>query len=303
MVVGRAATVMYPVAQVAQQLISDVAFRPRHIAPADSLPRDGMKLSFTSSQISRSNFTHALQDYPKHVSSDLKPLNDRRYHEIPASIAQREKDGKPILDKEELQDLVEWKLKHGTYRPSLAKLVASNSAEAVRSTTASAFSLFAASEIHDPSKAIATLCTLRGIGPATASLILACYDAVRVPFFSDELFRWMHWEDGEVSSNGGSKKRKAGSEKGGWERKIKYTAKEYLSLFDKVRALSERLGSEIKAVDIERVARVIERWDAVGWGEVNGEKEGRFGAEGSDEEKEEEAERDVGPTKRRRTGK
>ena len=113
------------------------------------------------------------------------------------------------------------------------------------STTRSAFATQAAT--HDSVGAIKKLSTLKGIGPAGASLLLSVCDPVNVPFFSDECFRWMMHE---------------GSAKGrGWDRKIKYDVREYAALLDKVALVQMRLqndgGRQISARDIERVAFVI----------------------------------------------
>ena len=87
------------------------------------------------------------------------------------------------------------------------------------------------------------LSKLKGIGPATASLLLSCYDPVNVPFFSDELYRYLHWEETRAK---------------GWDRKIGYTMKEYKTLYDRLQPLRERLqkegGQEVKAVDVEKMA-------------------------------------------------
>ena len=73
-------------------------------------------------------------------------------------------------------------------------------------------------------------------------MLLSIYDGDNVPFFSDELFRWVCWD-----------------EKGGWTRKIKYNVKEYEMLWDGVRDLRERLGREVRAVDLEKVGFVCGR--------------------------------------------
>ena len=139
--------------------------------------------------------------------------------------------------------------KHGTYRPKLAQLVASNSAEDVRKTTEVAFSLYEKDEFD---KALPQLTKLKGVGPATASLLLACYDPVNVPFFSDELFRWAHW-DGR-----GDGIKKVGQ---GFKRSIGYTAKEYKSLCSRVSTAQERLNKEgrekTSALEMEKVAYVL----------------------------------------------
>ena len=135
--------------------------------------------------------------------------------------------------------------KHGTYRPNLAKLVASNSVKEIRETTKHAFEVYETDQ-EDYGKSITVLSKLKGIGPATASLLLSCYNPVKVPFFSDELYRYLHWEEGKSK---------------GWDRKISYTTKEYKSLFEKVTELRERLekgsGKKVSAVEIEKAAYVL----------------------------------------------
>ncbi|KAL8791232.1 MAG: hypothetical protein Q9213_000189 [Squamulea squamosa] len=191
----------------------------------------------------------------KKLPEKFEGLQELRYKDVPEVVAQRKKDGEAFLEKTEVQSLVEWKLKFGTYRPSLAKLVASNPVEDVRKTTASAFALM--SDNPNPSKAITTLSKLKGIGPATASLLLSCYDPITIPFFSDELFRWLHWQT-DVNGNTKKRKSKETQDGGNLNRKIGYTAKEYASIFEKTSALRERLSKEsgqtITAVDIEKAA-------------------------------------------------
>lgn len=135
--------------------------------------------------------------------------------------------------------------KHGTYRPNLAKLVAENSLDEVRTLTRDAFSSYEADNTTY-AKSVTALSKLKGLGPATASLILACYDSVHIPFFSDELFRYMHWED---------------AKSGGWDRKINYSMKEYKDLFERVQALRKRLekesGQVVKAIDVEKCSYAL----------------------------------------------
>lgn len=69
---------------------------------------------------------------------------------------------------------------------------------------------------------------------------------MKVPFFSDELYRYLHWEEAKSK---------------GWDRKINYTIKEYKTLFERVVELRERLekasGKEVSAIDIEKAAYVL----------------------------------------------
>lgn len=121
------------------------------------------------------------------------------------------------------------------------KLVQSNSADVIKETTHRAFNPFR--DDGDVIKALKTLTLLHGIGPATASLLLSVYSPDQVPFFSDELFRWTHWD--------------APGRETGWDRRIKYNVTEYKEVLASVEALRERLG--VRAVDAERVAYVLGR--------------------------------------------
>jgi len=137
---------------------------------------------------------------------------------------------------------------HGTFRPSLRKLVESNTDETVEQCTRKAFKTYE-KDNDQWDKVVVTLAKeLRGVGPATASLLLNTFDSEKVPFFSDELFRWVMFSEGKGN---------------GWDRKIKYSAKEYQDLYRRVELLRERLGKEsdktITSVQVEMVAYVLGR--------------------------------------------
>lgn len=127
---------------------------------------------------------------------------------------------------------------HGTFRPSLKGLVQQNSEEFVEETTTAGFS---ANSLSD---SLNILTKLKGIGPATAALLLSTSDPEALPFFSDELFRWAFWED------------KSGSR---WDRKIKYSLKEYKELVAKTDEMRRRISRS--AIDIEKVAYVLGKED------------------------------------------
>lgn len=114
-----------------------------------------------------------------------------------------------------------------------------NSEEFVKETTTAGFS---ADSWND---ALSTLTKLKGIGPATAALLLSTSDPETLPFFSDELFRWAFWEN-----NTGA----------GWDRKIKYSVKEYRELKEKVDGLRNRTGKG--AIEAEKVAYVLGKREA-----------------------------------------
>ncbi|KAH7389502.1 hypothetical protein DE146DRAFT_758811 [Phaeosphaeria sp. MPI-PUGE-AT-0046c] len=185
-------------------------------------------------KITLSTFDDVLSRYAAAVPEKLHDLDALRYTTIPTAAAKRKND--LHLIKDEVEKLVEWKLKHGTFRPKLLSLVQSNDSDVVQKTTISAYKL-----LPDTAKALKSLTSLKGVGPATASLLLSAAAPNTVPFFSDELFRWCAWDE-PGSPNG-------------WQRKIKYNAKEYEMVLAKVNELVERLN--VKAVDAEKVAWVL----------------------------------------------
>ena len=114
-------------------------------------------------------------------------------------------------------------------------LVSSNPPDFVKKTVNEASESYGKNS--NAAAALAVLTKLKGIGPATASLLLAVLDPEKVIFFADEAFYWLCC--------------------GGKKESIKYNAKEYHSLSDEARKLCKRL--KVKAVDVERVAFVIMR--------------------------------------------
>ena len=117
----------------------------------------------------------------------------------------------------------------------LMNLVSSNDPSTVEATVQEAAKAYNARS--SAPMAVDILAKLKGIGPATASLLLAVHDPARVPFFSDEIFYWLCC-DGKVAS-------------------IKYNTKEYRELDAQTHKVIKRLG--VRAVDVEQVAFVLFR--------------------------------------------
>ncbi|OMP83369.1 hypothetical protein BK809_0004750 [Diplodia seriata] len=247
------------------------------------MPPKPTATNLTPLQISKPHFLAALRRYPALVPPALKPLDQLRYHDIPSALLSSGPSSS--LSLAQLEQLVEWKLKHGTYRPTLLALVRSNAAAAVEAASAEAFGMLLRRETaaaaaasdgeggdgeakgkgkgkgkgKEKGKEIEALRVLtkalKGVGPATASLVLACREPASTPFFSDEVFRWAVWEE-----DGKGKGR-------GWGRKIGYTEKEYAVLVGKVRDVVGRvrgwglgegeLGEMGEAVAVEKVAWVL----------------------------------------------
>jgi predicted flap endonuclease-1-like 5' DNA nuclease len=209
--------------------------------------------------ISHETFTALLSRYPALLASisasrgnDLADLDEFRYTTAPALVRCRPHDnrGEPMT-LAHLCRLVEWKLRHGKFRPTLLALVSSNPPDVVSATISEAITATtqqkqqqsspssspSPSSSSPPKEALATLCKLKGIGPATASLVLSVHDPARAPFFSDENFWWLCC--------------------GGKKAQIRYNAQEYMMLHARVAEVVARLG--VEAVDVEKVAFVVMR--------------------------------------------
>lgn len=107
------------------------------------------------------------------------PELDRWYqHELPPLITARER---PHVTHVELVRVTEWKMSRGVWRAPNLVLVRGNDAELVARTSGEALA-----QVPHPSKPIATLATLAGVGPATASAVTAAFAPTLYPFF-DEL--------------------------------------------------------------------------------------------------------------------
>ena len=119
------------------------------------------------------------------------PERDRWYREeIPRAIAARASAHVTLA---ELVRATEWKMARGEWRARNLVLVRGNEPEAVMDTSTDALS-----KIPHPTRPISTLATLAGVGPATASAIVAAAAPELYPFF-DELVAAQLPELGKVA--------------------------------------------------------------------------------------------------------
>ncbi|KAK2005700.1 hypothetical protein LZ32DRAFT_545492 [Colletotrichum eremochloae] len=161
----------------------------------------------------------------------LQELDHFRFVEAPVLFSQDEP--KRAMNLEDVKCLVDWKLRHGKFRPSLMKLVSSNDSSAVQETVKKAINDYR--DMADLPAALNILTEMKGIGPATASLILAVHYPQKVIFFSDEAYYWL-CNKGQKAS-------------------LKYSMKEYESLNYQAGKLLKRLG--VGAMEVEKVAYVV----------------------------------------------
>ncbi|KAF7902465.1 hypothetical protein EAF00_002368 [Botryotinia globosa] len=217
---------------------------PRKSTVEDCLEREKDQ-EFTMSSpndITLAEFNQTLARYPallnkyatdtKDGVTPLQELDRFRYVEAPAKF----KDGSNTFSIEDITKLVDWKLRHGAYRPGFLKKVGKNSDELVEAATKDAFDYYKTNptdigvvinKLKDP---------LMGIGPATASLILSVRYPDHVTFFSDECFKWLV-NDGEH----------------------KPTPKYNVAEFEKIHAAAKSLATRLRVnpLQIEKVAFVI----------------------------------------------
>nr|GMD94668.1 Ena/VASP-like protein [Ipomoea batatas] len=170
----------------------------------------------------------ALSSYDARIEALNKPnllsLDAFYRNELPLLLRQR--NPTPYLTTSDLTKLMQWKLTRGKWRPRLLDFVSSLDDAVVKPASQAAFQ-----SLPDVSKAVSELTVLKGVGPATASAILAAYAPDVAPFMSDEAMQ---------AALGNSKD---------------YTLKQYLVFVDKLQAKAEELtamGVSFTLSDIER---------------------------------------------------
>jgi hypothetical protein len=167
--------------------------------------------------------TIARQDVPK-----LPALDSWYRDEFPTVFADRRL---PFVTLEELVKVTQWKMYRGVWRaPNLVRVKA-NDPEVVVETMVRAMS-----HCPQPTKPVGEIAKLDGVGPATASAVLAALLPAVYPFF-DELVA------AQVPDLGA----------------VKWTLGYYASYAEQLRARAAMLGAAWTAVGVERAL-----WAAVG---------------------------------------
>jgi hypothetical protein len=197
-------------------------------------------------------------------------------------------------------------------------MLKTNKEKTVRETTTSAFAALPSSTSTTttedpptdafPKTSLDALSTpLRGVGPATASLILsiatsACDPAREIPFYSDDTFLWLCLEVYPRAPRSERRTRRlARMTKPNGELNVKYNLHEYRELWDAVWELRTRLNRAarkteaqekglrpVSSTDVEKVAFVIRH---AGFAEVPVPEESEDEDEGEKENGEEEEEK------------
>lgn len=124
-----------------------------------------------------------------------------------------------FLEKEDLIRVMKWKLTRGKFRPRLLQLVEANTEEDVREKSKVAMDALGKDNVG---KAVTELSKLKGVGPATASAIIAAARPDLAGFFADE----------SVQATG---------------MKLAYTKKAVLEFFSLMREKAQDLGPTFNA--------------------------------------------------------
>jgi hypothetical protein len=131
----------------------------------------------------QSRWASALASYPAVIAARgvaSLPAHDAWYHVmLPAALGSRTP---ARLMHEELVRLTEWKMARGVWRARNLVLVRGNAPAAVEATSAEALAL-----VPHPTQPVARLATLAGVGPATASAVLAAAAPATYPFFDEDV--------------------------------------------------------------------------------------------------------------------
>ncbi|XP_022870893.1 uncharacterized protein LOC111390126 [Olea europaea var. sylvestris] len=183
-------------------------------------------MDFTCSDVTL--WQDALNSYETHIKTLIKPnlisLDNFYRTELPNLLHQRAPS--PYITTPELSKLMQWKLTRGKWRPRLLNFVSSLNDDAVRAASQKAFGF-----LPDVSKAVSEMVVLKGVGPATASAVLAAYAPDIAPFMSDEAM---------VAAIGHSKD---------------YSLKQYLVFVEKMQTKAKELstdGNTFKPSDVEQ---------------------------------------------------
>lgn len=122
-----------------------------------------------------------LARYPDVVAAQgvksLAELDAWYRDELPGAIAARTP---PHVTHNELVRLTRWKMSRGEWRARNLQLVEGNDPELVVATSVAALAA-----VPDPRRPIAILSELAGVGPATASAVVAAYRPDLYPFLDD----------------------------------------------------------------------------------------------------------------------
>lgn len=132
---------------------------------------------------SEEEWREALDAYQRRLEGlgnvNLVALDEYYRVELPKVVAKRHPEA--YVTQDELMKIMEWKLSRGKWRARLQNFVAALSDDEVQAASQKAFAA-----LPNVKEAVSQLSVLKGIGPATASAVLATHAPTVAPFMSDE---------------------------------------------------------------------------------------------------------------------
>ena len=153
---------------------------PRHSEPARG-STEGSAASHLWEEADCARWEAALAAYAGAVEARGGPkllTLDHWYHDaLPAAVRAR---APAHLTRDDLLQVVRWKMGRGVWRATNLGLAAGNADADVEAATASALAL-----VPDPVTPVRALARLRGVGAATASAVLAALHPEHYPFLDD----------------------------------------------------------------------------------------------------------------------
>lgn len=204
--------------------------------------------------IGQEAFESICKRYYNVLPQELEQREEARLSKFPYLLKQRDLEGTgAYLTKDELLELILWAntTSGSPWIHESSSLATFNTDDEVRKKTSEAFlpcnpPFTQASMLY----CFGRLQNLKGVGPTIATLILSAYDPINIPFFSRELFRYLHWTDAPVVDYARHRTSQ------GWKRSLHYVEKEWMSLLFRIGDFKLRIPGT-RAVDIEKVAFVL----------------------------------------------
>jgi len=142
------------------------------------------------SSASAKEFQGVLKLYPQALKAKVKSKSkdnglaelDKWYQEEFGSLMNSRSPA--YMSSEELVKMMKWKLSRGKFRPRLVQFAESNAPDFVKNTSEKGIKLAKQNKV---AAAITELSKLKGVGPATASGVLAAAVPEKCCFFADEV--------------------------------------------------------------------------------------------------------------------
>ncbi|KAI0387574.1 kinase-like protein [Hypomontagnella monticulosa] len=209
--------------------------------------RQGFMQTSLPQNLSNEQFGEYLDMYPMYIRDVYQNAERERFDLIPERLEQRDPK---FFTKEELTYMDQWMQKRGTLMNieahlRNAKLINKNRGRNVEDVTRRAIQKYdeGPGSIAQILQAMRILTELKGVELSRASLLLSVVYPDTLPFFSKDIYRWIHWD-----------------EESGWAQDFIWTPDKYEDTLQQVASLRKKYsvnGAIARAVDVEKVVFVL----------------------------------------------